>query len=73
MTTALVPIIRELRGNVCRCGARKMERQSFCSACYRKLPEDIQRGLRKHISAGYADEYRRACGVLGLPMPEVAN
>lgn len=72
MNPLTLPAVRELRGNVCRCGERKLEKQTFCLACYRALPRDVQRDLYRRVEEGYIAVYEKACGILGLPLPEVA-
>lgn len=67
MTGADLEIYRELRGTTCACGATKKGRQSFCRACYFRLPKGTQREL--YEVEGYPETYRRACGLLGLREP----
>jgi len=71
MNPLTLPVVHELRGNVCRCGKRKIERQTFCRACYFSLPRDVQRDLYKRVEEGYVAVYEKACGILRLPLPEV--
>lgn len=71
MTAETVAILRELRGQKCRCGRRKIEKQTFCGSCYHSLPKDMQRALYRRLNKGYEEAYRVACAHLGLPAPWV--
>lgn len=53
-------LVRELAGNRCQCGARKIERQSFCERCYFKLPKGMRLALYGLIGQGYEEAYQAA-------------
>lgn len=50
----------ELLGTLCRCGATKVARQSFCGHCYRKLPVPMQHAMHRLIGNGYESAYANA-------------
>ena len=51
----------ELLSDCCRCGNRKQPHNTFCPDCYRHVPSQMREGLKKHLSHGYLEAYRRAC------------
>jgi len=53
-------LIRELRGNVCRCGKPKQPKQTFCRKCYFSLPEEKRQALYSRVGEGYAEAYEDA-------------
>lgn len=58
-------LVSELRGETCKCGARKMAGQTFCRKCYYKLPSSERQALYNQIGAGYEEAYAAACERLG--------
>jgi len=59
--------IKELASTRCRCGAVKRAYDSFCLACYRRLPQEERRRLYTQVENGYAEIYENAVKLLGLP------
>lgn len=67
MDAALVIcLVRELSGISCRCGKKKIAKQTFCYACYTKLPAHMRLALYRRIGEGYEDAYQSAVGMLGI-------
>jgi hypothetical protein len=54
----------ELDSDQCVCGNRKRQKQSFCAHCFKSLPQRVQHGLYRHISAGYLSYVREAWRLL---------
>jgi hypothetical protein len=63
-----VPILRELRGEVCQCGGEKSKGQTFCRTCYERLPRALQLPLWKHLGDGYEQAYTAALQFLRRPV-----
>jgi len=63
-------LIQELRGVVCRCGREKHSGETFCKACYFRLPPLLRRALYKRVGEGYENAYAEACGFLDTPAPK---
>jgi hypothetical protein len=59
-----IRLARELSGEECRCGAGKKPAQSFCFACYDRLPRDMARAMYRRIGSGYESAYRDAVDYL---------
>jgi len=57
-------LLRELRGVWCRCGTKKITRNTFCNKCYWSLPEPMRRALYRHIGEGYEEAYAAAAELL---------
>lgn len=53
-------LIDELLGNQCRCGSKKKTRQTFCRACYFKLPGRVRASLYNRVGEGYEEAYANA-------------
>lgn len=53
-------LIAELRGGLCRCGAAKQPRQTFCRSCYFTLPAKMRSALYRRIGEGYEQAYQAA-------------
>lgn len=53
-------LVRELRGEICRCGQPKASRQTFCRDCYYALPRHLRNDLYKPLGSGYAEAYQAA-------------
>lgn len=71
-------MITELGGLKCRCGRVKVPRQTFCRACYFKLPPENRRALYAKVGAGYEVAYVRSCRYLAatgiaMEVPEWAD
>jgi hypothetical protein len=64
---------REFFGELCRCGAMKQSRQSFCRGCYWKLPGPYRRRLYLTFARGYAMAYKRSLVYLGLDTRKPEN
>lgn len=65
-------LLAELVGTTCRCGARKVARQTFCRAHYFRLPAGMRNALYDGMGQGYEDAYGRAAEFLHLPGLEAA-
>jgi hypothetical protein len=70
MTERIINVIRELAGTRCRCGASKVAKQTFCKACYFRLPAEKRRALYRHASNGYLNAYDDACRLLGFEVQQ---
>lgn len=57
-------LLNEFEGTRCRCGARKMRRQSFCRRCYYSLPKKLRINLYRRIGRGYEEAYQVAVDYL---------
>lgn len=57
-------LIEELQGNRCRCGQAKKRGQTFCQACYFKLPPKLRGRLYRRVGQGYAEAYQEATAYL---------
>jgi hypothetical protein len=57
-------LVRELRGTRCRCGRVKLAGRTFCIACYRALPKDLQTALYHRLSNGYEQAVDNALAFL---------
>jgi len=67
MTQATLDLIRELFGVICPCcGRAKNPGHSFCGACYRILPQEMQRALYRKVGNGYEEAYAAAVRYLEL-------
>jgi hypothetical protein len=71
-------LITELAGFRCRCGRAKKDRQTFCRACYFKLPPENRRALYHKVGKGYEVAYVRSCRYLAatgvaMEVPEWAD
>jgi hypothetical protein len=64
MTQKAIDLVRELRGNLCRCGATKVQKQTFCGACYHRLSHKQQMDLYLPLSGGYIEAYDAAVASL---------
>lgn len=53
-------LLRELYGEICRCGGSKVSKQTFCRGCYMSLPRDVRLMLYQRIGAGYENAYAEA-------------
>ena len=52
--------VGELRSDGCVCGKEKKPGKSFCFACWRKLPGNLQADLYLRIGDGYEAAYDAA-------------
>jgi hypothetical protein len=59
-----IRLVRELRGNICRCGAPKQPLRTFCGPCYRALPPEQQKAIHRRLWDGYEDAYAAAADFL---------
>jgi hypothetical protein len=59
-------MIHELGSEVCRCGAPKRSKRSFCRQCYYRLPLVLQTRLYCRVGHGYEEAYQEAIKILGL-------
>ena len=50
----------ELTGTVCRCQNEKVSGQTFCKACYFRLPGQLAVKLYRRMGAGYEGAYAEA-------------
>lgn len=57
-------LVKELRGIVCRCGAPKRTKETFCGKCYYALPLAKRRALYNHLGEGYREAYEDAIKTL---------
>jgi hypothetical protein len=64
MTAEQIALVRELRGEVCRCGERKTPMQTFCKGCYFALPRLLRQRLYDRVGEGYEEAYQAAAGWL---------
>jgi ribosomal protein L40E len=64
MAEATRALLAELVGGVCRCGANKHPRQTFCRACYYRLPSWQRSALYRLFGEGYEEAYREAVATL---------
>ena len=53
-------LVQELRGTVCRCGAKKATKQTFCRECYYALKVPARRALYNKLGSGYEEAYAAA-------------
>lgn len=53
-------LVEELRGTSCVCGRAKASGNTFCGACYRRLPQDMRRALYRRLGRGYEEAYAAA-------------
>ena len=56
--------LKELAGEECQCGREKNRGRSFCYACYKKLPDEIQKALYRKVGAGYEEAREMAARFL---------
>jgi hypothetical protein len=66
MTAEQVRLVRELRGDECRCGRAKKGGQTFCRSCYFKLEPCTRQALYMKMGAGYEQAYASACEELAF-------
>lgn len=59
-TVETLKLLRELAGTVCRCGAKKKSRQTFCGRCYHSLPRSVALALYRRVGDGYEEAYAKA-------------
>lgn len=52
--------LRELQSNECLCGKEKKPKYSFCYACYKALPDEMQTQLYARIGQGYERNFEEA-------------
>lgn len=64
MTPETIDAVRELAGTVCRCGAEKPAKRSFCQACYQTLTPPKRRQLWRALDNGYLEAYNAAVETL---------
>lgn len=50
-------LVRELKGTVCFCGAKKRDMNTFCNKHYYALPPAKRQALYTGIFNGYVDAY----------------
>lgn len=61
MTSQQKDLVRELRGEHCApCGGPKKSRQTFCRACYFRLPPALRKALYTPLGDGYERHYEAA-------------
>lgn len=60
--------LEEFLSAACRCGARKRKGESFCGACYHRLPRQMQRSLYRRMGVGYEEAFDAAARLLRLPL-----
>jgi hypothetical protein len=58
------PLLIELIGKKCRCGAAKGKGKTFCQRCYFSLPQNLREALYRRIGEGYEEAYAQAVAVL---------
>lgn len=64
-------ILGDLVSTICRaCGKKKKADQSFCKACYARLPQGAKMALYKRFRHGYEEAYREALKLLANPFVE---
>jgi hypothetical protein len=63
-------LLVELRGTICRCGSDKVSKQTFCRACYFRLPRYLRGNLYNLFGKGYEEAYREAIRILDKPNSE---
>jgi len=59
-------LLHELLGRVCFCGAKKRARQTFCRACFFRLPKPLATPLYHRFGQAYEEAYAEARRFLGL-------
>lgn len=64
MTEHTMDLVRELRGNKCRCGEGKPSGKTFCYNCYHSLPDELKKRLYKRIGQGYEEAHAEAVAIL---------
>ncbi len=57
-------LIRELLSKQCRCGEPKRPMRTFCLACFRALPRELQIRLYNRIGEGYEEACAEAVEIL---------
>ena len=63
--------LAELNGGVCAaCGAKKKGGNSFCRACYFRLPPKLRQSLYRSFYGGYVEAYEDAKDWLRDNQPE---
>jgi hypothetical protein len=63
-------VLQVFLGKRCEvCGRDKESRRSFCSRCYRTLPQGMQSALWKRFGSGYEDAYAAALAYLRRNRP----
>jgi hypothetical protein len=65
--------IDELRSDMCGCGRRKRQYDSFCRDCYRDLPIGLRPNLNLHLKSGYLKYVREAWLLLAERRAKPAN
>ena len=58
--TKVHPGLVALVVTLCRCNKRKQKRQSFCNACYYRLPLEMKQALYQRAGDGYEQAYDAA-------------
>jgi hypothetical protein len=53
-------LLTELKSNECACGSYKNPGNSFCYACFKSLPNDMQKPLYSQFGRGYEEAYEEA-------------
>lgn len=57
---AQIKLAQELGGKVCRCGAAKRPRQTFCGNCFKRLSPMTKKALYRSFGNGYEEAYVEA-------------
>ena len=70
MTLTDQELIASLVAELCPgCGKAKKSRQTFCSACYFKLPTPERLALYRRLGEGYAEAFGAALATLKTVIP----
>lgn len=70
MTISTEDALKSLRSMVCpACKLRKVEKQSLCYRCYKRLPSGCKKSLYKPLMGGYEEALDFSLECLGITVP----